>query len=157
MRHVSARLAIAVLGVGFLLSVIVPAAAQPGSKAEDGYLCNDSHFHLTNYIQEGTEIHDFLIVMGDKVGLVAPSGITRYPDRFLLGTDEVAPTDPAKHLKVHHMDEPLLAQRTPEVKAKLLKGNYERLFDAARQRVRAWDKANVGKPQRAPPPTPIRR
>jgi hypothetical protein len=25
----------------------------------------------------------------------------------------------------------------------VLKGNYERLFDAARTRVRAWEKANV--------------
>ena len=29
---------------------------------------NDAHFHLTNYIQEGTDIRDFLAIMGDKVG-----------------------------------------------------------------------------------------
>ena len=28
-------------------------------------------------------------------------------------------------------------------KEKFLKGNYERLFDAARVRVRAWEKANI--------------
>ena len=32
---------------------------------------NDSHFHLTNYIQEGTDIHRFLQIMGTKVGRVA--------------------------------------------------------------------------------------
>jgi hypothetical protein len=29
---------------------------------------HDSHFHLTNYIQEGTSIKDFLQLMGDRVG-----------------------------------------------------------------------------------------
>ena len=29
---------------------------------------NDAHFHLTNYVQEGTDIHKFLEIMGDKVG-----------------------------------------------------------------------------------------
>src|SRR5262245_2750160 len=36
---------------------------------------NDCHFHLTNYIQEGTDIHDFLKIMGSKVGRVAIFGI----------------------------------------------------------------------------------
>ena len=36
---------------------------------------NDSHFHLTNYVQEGTDIRDFLKIMGDKVGRVAIFGI----------------------------------------------------------------------------------
>jgi hypothetical protein len=39
------------------------------------YAPNDSHFHLTNYIQEGTDIHKFLEIMGDKVGRVALFGI----------------------------------------------------------------------------------
>ncbi len=39
------------------------------------YELNDSHFHLTNYIQEGTNIQDFLKIMGDKVGRVALFGI----------------------------------------------------------------------------------
>ena len=38
---------------------------------------------------------------------------------------------------------PLLADLTPEAREKLLKGNYERLFDEARRKVRAWEKANV--------------
>ena len=38
---------------------------------------------------------------------------------------------------------PLFAKLTPEASEKLLKGNYERLFDAARRKVRAWEKANV--------------
>ena len=69
--------------------------------------------------------------------------VNRHPDRFLFGTDEVAPSDPAKYLKVYEMYAPFWAALTPEAREKVLKGNYERLFDAARVRVRAWEKAHA--------------
>jgi len=69
--------------------------------------------------------------------------IDRYPDRFLFGTDEVAPTSQEKYLKVHDLYAPLFAALTPEASEKLRKANYERLFDAARRRVRAWEKEHV--------------
>src|SRR6185369_9962370 len=53
-----------------LLLFLSTTAAQTND-----YLFNDSHFHLTNYIQEGTDIHDFLKIMGNKVGRVALFGI----------------------------------------------------------------------------------
>ena len=31
------------------------------------YLFNDSHVHLTNYVQEGPDIRDYLAMMGDKI------------------------------------------------------------------------------------------
>src|SRR5436190_3553268 len=43
--------------------------------AAQDYLFNDSHFHLTNYVQEGLDIHDFLQIMGNKAGRVALFGI----------------------------------------------------------------------------------
>jgi predicted TIM-barrel fold metal-dependent hydrolase len=69
--------------------------------------------------------------------------INRYPDRFLFGTDEVAPKDQASYLKVYDMYAPLLGRLTPETRQKLLKENYERLFDRARSRVRAWERAQA--------------
>jgi hypothetical protein len=69
--------------------------------------------------------------------------INRFPDRFLFGTDEVAPAEQAKYLKVYDLYAPLFAQLTPEANFKLRKGNYERLFDEARSKVRAWEKANI--------------
>src|SRR3954454_3887310 len=54
-------------------AVSVKCIAQ--QTAQKGYLFNDSHFHLTNYIQEGLDIHDFLKIMGDKAGRVALFGI----------------------------------------------------------------------------------
>src|SRR5580658_1644808 len=58
------------LGVLALLAASVPVGAQ-----SNDYLFNDSHFHLTNYIQEGTSISDFLKIMGSKTGRVALFGI----------------------------------------------------------------------------------
>jgi hypothetical protein len=69
--------------------------------------------------------------------------INRFPDRFLFGTDEVAPTDQVKYLKIYDIYAPLFAKLTPEASRKLRMGNYERIFDEARRRVRAWEKANL--------------
>jgi hypothetical protein len=37
----------------------------------------------------------------------------------------------------------LLKLLTPDARNKLLKNNYETLFDKARSDVRAWEKANI--------------
>jgi predicted TIM-barrel fold metal-dependent hydrolase len=68
--------------------------------------------------------------------------INQFPDRFLFGTDEVAPTDQAKYLSVYEQYGPLLAELTPEARRMFLTGNYERLFDEARRKVRVWEKAH---------------
>jgi len=70
--------------------------------------------------------------------------INRHSDRFLFGTDEVAPSSQEKYLKVYYQYEPLWKLLTPEARRKVLKGNYERLFDAARRKVRAWEAAHAG-------------
>jgi len=66
-----------------------------------------------------------------------------HPERFLFGTDNVAPPDQATQLRVYHLWDPIWAQLTPEASLSIRKGNYERIFDTARTRVRAWEKANV--------------
>ena len=67
--------------------------------------------------------------------------INRYPDRFLFGTDVVAPKDSAQYFALFDTYAPLWAQLTPEASLKVRRGNYERLFDAGRRRVRAWEQA----------------
>jgi len=54
------------------------AAAQlaaASSAPAAGYVLNDSHFHLTNYIQQGIDSHEFLKIMGTKVGRSTLFGI----------------------------------------------------------------------------------
>jgi hypothetical protein len=88
------------------------------------------------------EVAKYLVATTETTALVADL-INRYPDRFLFGTDEVAPANQQKYLKVYDTYKPLLERLTPEARRKLLKGNYERLFDAARSKVRAWERSNV--------------
>jgi hypothetical protein len=52
---------------------------------------NDSHFHLTNYIQEGTDIRQFLDVMGTRVGRVALFGIPLQQQWSYRVSGEAAP------------------------------------------------------------------
>ena len=69
--------------------------------------------------------------------------INRYPDRFLFGTDVVAPQALDEMVAVYDAYAPLWAALTPEASTKVRKGNYERLFDEARRKVRAWEKSNI--------------
>jgi hypothetical protein len=66
--------------------------------------------------------------------------INRYPDRFLFGSDVVAPRDTGAYFAVFNGYAPLWGLLTAEASAKVRKGNYERLFDAARERVRAYER-----------------
>src|SRR5437879_5017885 len=69
----------------------VMAMAQAASLIEEP-LVNDSHFHLTNYIQEGADIHEFLKVMGNKVGRVALFGIPLQQQWSYQNSGDLAPT-----------------------------------------------------------------
>ena len=69
--------------------------------------------------------------------------IGKHPDRFLFGTDVVAPRDTSKYFKTYHMYEPLWQLLTPQTTALVTRGNYERLFDAARSRVRDWERKHT--------------
>jgi hypothetical protein len=71
--------------------------------------------------------------------------INKFPDRFLFGTDNVAPVSQEKHLEVFHIYDPLWKLLTADAREKILKTNYERIFDKARKDVRAWENANLGK------------
>src|SRR6516164_10159855 len=56
--------------ITILLFVSAPACSQTNN-----YEFNDSHFHLTNNIQEGPGIREFVGMMGDKAGRALLSGV----------------------------------------------------------------------------------
>jgi hypothetical protein len=87
------------------------------------------------------ETAKYIVASQASIELVA-NLINRYPDRFLFGTDEVAPAEQAGYLKVYTQYAPLLARLSPDASEKVRLKNYERLFDDARRKVRAWEKAN---------------
>jgi len=88
------------------------------------------------------EVTKYIVATPESTRIAADL-INRYPDRFLFGTDEVAPQDQQKYLKVFDQYAPLLQVLSKEASEKLRKDNYERLFDQARRRVRAWEAANL--------------
>src|SRR5215813_245988 len=80
-------LLLAALAMSVAITGLVGAAQQTG-----GYEVNDTHFHLTNYVQEGTGIRDFLKIMGTKVGRVALFGIPLQQQWSYGNTGDFAPT-----------------------------------------------------------------
>jgi predicted TIM-barrel fold metal-dependent hydrolase len=83
------------------------------------------------------------LVSTPETAQVAADLINKYPDRFLFGTDEVAPKNAQEYLKIYDQYEPLWKRLTPEASEKLRKANYERLFDAAKTNVRSWEQKHV--------------
>jgi hypothetical protein len=69
--------------------------------------------------------------------------LNRHPDRFLFGTDTVAPSAPEPYFAVYEMWKPVVDQLSPEARDQVFKGNYERLFDQGRKNVRAWERAHA--------------
>ena len=69
-----------------------PTAAQTNPGQAPRYEMNDAHVHLTNYIQQGTDIHDFLKVMGDRVGRATLFGLPLQQQWSYGNTGDFAPT-----------------------------------------------------------------
>ena len=87
-----------------------------------------------------------------KYAVSSPEAIQRtaqalnaHPDRFLFGTDTVAPKDDQSYFAVFEMWKPVFDLLTPEAKERILKGNYERIFDQGRKNARAWEAAHLPK------------
>jgi hypothetical protein len=74
--------------------------------------------------------------------------LNKYPDRFLFGTDVVAPQSLDNVTAVYHLWDPVWALLSPEAKEMITKGNYERIFDQARKDVRVWEEAHKDEPLR---------
>jgi predicted TIM-barrel fold metal-dependent hydrolase len=88
------------------------------------------------------EVAKYAVASSESVTRVSTM-LNKYPDRFLFGTDTVAPSGPAPYFGVFDMWGPVWRQLTPDASLKVRRGNYERIFDEGRRRVRAWEKANV--------------
>lgn len=89
-----------------------------------------------------TEVAKYITATPEATKIAADL-LNSYPDRFLFGTDEVAPTSQAGYLKIYSLYDPLWKLLTPEASEKVRKSNYERLFNEARSKVRAWERANL--------------
>lgn len=65
--------------------------------------------------------------------------IEKHPERFLFGTDSVAPADWDSYATTYMDYGPLWDQLQPETRARVERLNYEQLFDTAIPKIRAWE------------------
>ena len=79
---------------GGLAAIVLALLASAAATAQDAprYELNDSHFHLTNYVQQGPTAREFLALMGTKVGRVALFGIPLQQTWSYENSGDFAPT-----------------------------------------------------------------
>jgi hypothetical protein len=136
LRHPQTTIIWAHAGVG---RVVNPIANQV--EILDRLLSNPALPHI--YIDlSWTEAAKYVVATPESTAAMA-NLINRHPDRFLFGTDEVAPGDQRRYLAIYDMYAPLFARLTPDASEKFRKTNYVRIFDEARRRVRAWERVHV--------------
>ena len=70
--------------------------------------------------------------------------LNNYPERFLFGSDSVAPASRDAYLKTYRDYQPLWDQLDESASRKTRYGNYERIFDAANRKVRDWERRQKG-------------
>jgi predicted TIM-barrel fold metal-dependent hydrolase len=134
-RHPNVPIIWAHCGVGRIIRPVSKHAAMLESILDDPTMPN-VYFDIS-----WDEVAKYIVASPESVRITADL-INRHPDRFLFGTDEVAPATQEKYLKIYYQYDPLWKALTPDASQKVRKGNYERLFDEARRKVRTWEAAN---------------
>jgi hypothetical protein len=105
-------------------------------------ILRDPDFRHVNFDISWDEIAKYIVASPEATKITADL-INRYPDRFLFGTDEVAPRDWTAYSRVFIQYEPLWKALDPEASRKVRLGNYERIFDEGRHKVRNWESTHV--------------
>ena len=145
-RHPKTTIIWAHVGLGRIVHPVQASASEPPTERNpnqgvivEGILSDPTLRHVYFDIS-WDEVAKYLLATPEATRRSAAM-INRYPDRFLFGSDVVAPRDTTQYYAVFNSYRPLWQSLSPEASEKVRKGNYERLFDAARQRVRAWERA----------------
>jgi amidohydrolase family protein len=101
----------------------------------------DAAFAHVNFDISWDEVAKYAVATPETIARVAAM-LNKHPDRFLFGTDTVAPSGPAPYFAVFDLWAPVFRLLTPDASLKVRKGNYQRIFDEGRRRVRAWESAH---------------
>jgi len=135
-RHPNTTIIWAHTGMGRIVRPINNHAAQLAA------ILADPRFQNVCFDISWNEVAKYIIATQESAQISADL-INRYPDRFLFGTDEVAPSNQEQYLRVYHQYHSLWKLLDERTREKVLKGNYERIFDGARRKVRGWEIAHV--------------
>jgi predicted TIM-barrel fold metal-dependent hydrolase len=145
-RHPKTTIIWAHVGLGRIVhpvQVSAQAAERSPTQVEivDDILNDPAYAHV-NFDISWDEVAKYAVATPDSIARVAAM-LNRHPDRFLFGTDTVAPAGPAPYYTVFDLWAPVWRLLTPDASRKVRTGNYERIFDEGRRRVRAWEKTNL--------------
>jgi predicted TIM-barrel fold metal-dependent hydrolase len=135
-RHPRTTIIWAHLGMGRVVRPVTQHAATIEA------ILKDPQFNHVYFDISWDEVAKYLVATPESVRITADL-INRYPDRFLFGTDEVAPKNQQQYLKVYYQYDPLWKSLNKEAIDKVRKDNYERIFDHARESVRAWERTHT--------------
>jgi hypothetical protein len=135
-RHPETKIVWAHVGLG---RIVRPVEDHVGIVAA---ILGDPAFNHVSFDISWDEVAKYLERTPESARLSAEL-VNRYPDRFLFGTDEVAPDDEQKYFGVYDRFEPLWQLLSDEASQKVRRGNYERMFDEAKGRVRSWEKEHA--------------
>jgi Amidohydrolase len=135
-RHPNTIFIWAHIGVG---RIIRPVKEQ-GAIVED--IIKDPELKNVHFDISWDEVAKYVVATTESIKNGADI-VNRYPDRFLFGTDEVAPRSQENYMKVYNQYEPFWKMLTPEASEKVRQGNYLRIFNEARRKVRSWEAANL--------------
>ncbi|HEY7056245.1 MAG TPA: amidohydrolase family protein [Vicinamibacterales bacterium] len=145
-RHPKTTIIWAHIGLGRVVHPVqVSAEAAERTPAQLGIveaMVTDPGFKHVCFDISWDEVAKYAVASPESITRVVTM-LNRYPERFLFGTDTVAPASASAYFAVFDLWRPIWQQLTPEASLKVRKGNYERIFDEGRRRVRAWEKANV--------------
>jgi hypothetical protein len=154
LRHPRTTIIWAHTGLGRVVQPIAIQASGSGATSERAL----NHLDLVAQILSDPRMsHVYFDISWDEVVKYATATpeiearaaalLDRFPDRFMFGTDNVAPADQEANLRVYRRWDPVFARLRPETRRAITMANYERLFDEGRRRVRAWEQANVRRPE----------
>jgi hypothetical protein len=138
-RHPNTTIIWAHTGMGRVVRPIKNHAANLAA------ILSDPAFSHVYFDISWDEVAKYIVATPESTR-IASELINRFPDRFLFGTDSVAPKDQQEYLKVYYQYKPLWDSLNKETGDKVRKGNYERIFDNARTKVRAWEAEHVRSP-----------
>ena len=134
-RHPNTTIIWAHTGLGRVIRPIKNHAAQLAQ------ILSDPAFPNVYFDISWDEVAKYIVATPESTRISADL-INRYPDRFLFGTDEVAPPNQQQYLRIYYQYKPLGDSLSDSTSEKVRKGNYQRIFDDARIKVRAWEKAH---------------
>ena len=145
-RHPKTTVIWAHIGLGRVVHPVrVSAEAAERDPRQIGIvegMVSDPAFNHVSFDISWDEVAKYAVASPESIAATAAM-LNRHPDRFLFGTDTVAPPGPAPYFAVFDMWAPVFQKLSPDASQKIRIGNYERLFDDGRRRVREWERTHV--------------